>query len=300
MRKVFNEMSRVEEILENGLELGRTYPSIARDKYNGKVFFTGTGDLYLVIKYFSGLGYKPKKIAEEIKKLIPYYDEYDWELNNFIDKSIRKIRNTKDYELHDVKPIKVSRECLDYFVNLQNAPYREDTTLRREMSQSVIKVMFVFFIWTLVQKQFGKENWRTVDYTREKRRLLKAANAKPRFKIEYMGAVLDTGTADLYFSYTRILHLYIDKTPEFEEGEYEVDLDNIGKWFEKAVGWKDERAKEEYYYCSKCGRKMKTSRKNQLCSKCKKEKNREDSKARMRKMREKRKMEEENNARDLA
>ena len=71
MRKVFNEMSRVEEILENGLELGRTYPSIARDKYNGKVFFTGTGDLYLVIKYFSGLGYKPKKIAEEIKKLIP-------------------------------------------------------------------------------------------------------------------------------------------------------------------------------------------------------------------------------------
>ena len=172
-----------------------TYHSIARDKYNGKVFFTGTCDLYLVIKYFSGLGYKPKKIAEEIKKLIPYYDEYDWELNNFIDKSIRKIRATKNYELHEVKPIKVSRECLDYFVNLQNAPYREDTTLRREMSQTVIKIMFVFYVWTLVQKQFGKENWRVVDYTKEKRRLLKAANARPKFELGLLGAVEDTGTA---------------------------------------------------------------------------------------------------------
>ena len=291
MRKVFNEKSRVEEILENGLELGRTYPSIARDKYNGKAFFTGTGDLYLVIKYFSGLGYKPKKIAEEIKKLIPYYDEYDWELNNFIDKSIRKIRATKNYELHEVKPIKVSRECLDYFVNLQNAPYREDTTLRREMSQTVIKIMFVFYIWTLVQKQFGKENWRVVDYTKEKRRLLKAANARPKFELGLLGAVEDTGTAELYFSYTRIYHTYTDKTPEFPEREFEVDLDNIGCWFEKMVGWKDERAKETYYYCSVCGKKMKTSRKNQVCPSCKKKINREKSKERMKAWRAKKKEE---------
>lgn len=291
MRKVFNEMSRVEEILENGLELGRTYPSIARDKYNGKVFFTGTGDLYLVIKYFSGLGYKPKKIAEEIKKLIPYYDEYDWELNNFIDKSIRKIRATKNYELHEVKPIKVSRECLDYFVNLQNAPYREDTKLRREMSQTVIKIMFVFYVWTLVQKQFGKENWRVVDYTKEKRRLLKAANARPKFELGLLGAVEDTGTAELYFSYTRIYHTYTDKTPDFEEGDLEVDLDRIGEWFEEQVGWKNEREKPTYYFCSVCGKKMKTSRKNQVCNSCKKKINREKSKERMKAWRAKKKEE---------
>ena len=159
------------------------------------------------------------------------------------------------------------------------------------MSQSVIKVMFVFFIWTLVQKQFGKENWKTVDYTRESRRLLKAANAKPRFKIEYMGAVLDTGTADLYFSYTRILHLYIDKTPDFPEGDLEVDLDNIGIWFEKHVGWQNEREKPTYYYCSVCGKKMKTSRKNQVCPSCKKKINREKSKERMKAWRAKKKEE---------
>lgn len=296
MRKVFNEISRVEDILENGLELGRTYPSISRDKYNGKVFFTGTGDLYLVIKYFSRLGYKPKKIAEEIKKLIPYYDEYDWELNNFIDRSIRKIRATKDYELHDVKPIKVSKECLDYFVNLQNAPYREDTNLRREMSQTVIKIMFVFYVWTLVQKQFGKENWRVVDYTRESRRLLKAANARPKFELGLLGAVEDTGTAELYFSYTRIYHTYTDKTPEFEEGDLEVDLDNIGIWFEEQVGWKNEREKETHYFCSVCGKPMKTNRKNQVCDKCKKRINREKSKKRMRKMRAKKKEEAKDEA----
>ena len=50
-----------------------------------------------------------------------------------------------------------------------------------------------------------------------------------KFELGLLGAVEDTGTAELYFSYTRIYHTYTDKTPDFEEGDLEVDLDRICK-----------------------------------------------------------------------
>lgn len=298
MRKNIKEITRVNEILEEGLYVSRVTISGTKDKYLPEKYYVGISDLILMIKYFSGLGYKPKRVREEIINLWVNYDEFvDYKV---LDKYIRKVRATKDYALHEVEPIKVSRECIDYFANLINFDYDTrtingrtftgTTALTRPITKSVVKLMFTLYIWSQIQKQFGVENYKSVYIKNCNRRMFKTANTKPRFNWRDIGAISDSGLGDIQWSLDSKHVWYIDYTPEFEEGDLEVDIDNIGIWFEGQVGWKNEREKETYYYCSVCGKKMKTSRKNQVCEKCKKKINREKSKERMRKMRAKNKI----------
>lgn len=297
MRKEYHETQAIEEILKYGFWIEAHWESKKtttnfRDKstYMEYTYRAGASKIRLLVKYFSGLGWKPKAIKQKISELWINYNPYvDFK---FLNKTIASVRRKKDYDLVDIDSVKVSKEAMDWFAQMKdtdskdwcnpipNARVSISERSEGKLGFSACKLMFVYYIWVQIQSQYKKGNpcWINMDNT--KRRLIQEAHLPSWKKIFEQRCILyDWGLIfdpmwmscqgdPFYMS-------FVDLIPQGEE-TIEVDFENPRKWFEgyfKETDMKEKKALTNK--CPKCGKYFKRNPHNHmpdcLCPECAKQ-----------------------------
>ena len=301
MRKEYHESQKVEELMKYGFWMNAHWERKStvvngnfRDKstYMEYTYRAGVADVRLLVKYFSGLGWKPKAIKQKISELWVNYNPYvDFK---FLNRTIESIRRKKDYNLVDIESVKVSKEAMDWFAQMMatdsdewNNPLPKARVAISDRSEGLLgfgacKLMFVYYIWVLIQFQYKKGNPRWINMDNTKKRLLKEAHFNTYKKIEEQycklydwGLVFDPMWAScqgdpLYMS-------FVELVPQGEE-TIEVDFENPRIWFEEYFKQSDYVEKKALTNrCPICGRffKRKSHRPDECCPECKKAKERE-------------------------
>lgn len=288
MIKVYNQTNRVNEILENGFTIKVTYEQTMTNtqyKDNAKrTYRSGVGDLRLLIKYYCGLNMKPEQIKENVKRLWLNYDEI-WDCG-YLSKTIRNIKNSKDFEMRDVGTVTVNKQwwndlVLKDTVNVAGDVVKYNTDDKR--------VLFTLYVWC---KMLGGKSVKLQD---SRQKLKKDSNIRCKVfdclkKLYWGGYVGHVSSYDAFVDYRNrtgkelswTTCAAIDKEDrwiiriEVPDGEDIVDLDCPGDWLmgeqievDKSIG-----------ICARCGKEFKkTSNRQKYCDECregiKKEKDRE-------------------------
>ena len=278
-----------------------------RDKsaYMQYTYRAGAAKIRLLIRYFSGLGWKPKAIKQKISELWVNYNPYvDFD---FLNKTIAKVRKTKKYDLVDIDSVKVSKEAMDWFAQMMETdakdwvnPLPKAVVNISERSEGKLgfgscKLMFVYYIWTQLQKQYKKGNPLWINMENTKQRLRQEAHFNTRKKMfEHKCRLIDwglvfdpmwfTNRGDPYFM------SFVDLIPKGEE-TIEVDFDNPRKWFEeyfKQTDYVEKEKKPLPKVCPMCGKpfERKGHRHDECCMDCRRIKERDKKRRQRAKKRE--------------
>ena len=300
MRKEYHETQVVDDILKYGMWIDAHWERKStitngnfRDKssYMQYTYRAGASKVRLLVKYFSGLGWKPKEIKQKISELWINYNPYvDFK---YLNKTIASIRSKKDYDLVDIESVKVSQEAMDWFAQMmvtdamdwvnpiEKAKVNISDRSEGELGFGSCKLMFTYYIWVLIQKQFKKGNPCWINMENTKRRLVQEAHLQNwrkvfdlRCRLIDWGLVFDpmwdTPHGDPYYM------SFVEIIPTGEEN-IEVDFENPRKWFEEYFKQSDYIEKKPLTNrCPMCGRffERKSHRPDECCPECKKIKER--------------------------
>lgn len=317
MRKNFNELSTVKDMIENGFtmksyEVPTKFLTGSEDiSYSlERKYSHGVAELNLLIKYYSGLGMRPKKIKEIIKTLwVNYNPVHDYKI---IDTMIKKIRTKKDYKLIEIEKVEIPKSIINWIKDM--CELIEIDELRREKIDKIelSKILFTIYVWRTLQNEY-KEYGIDYIYLDNLAKLKKAAYLKQPTRCNNAVFILrDSGligfeiknkiiSGKVTGSYYQILTSFIEDIPEEIKNDNDklilTDLNNLkpGKYFEEFLGLPDSRAKKEPLpnVCPKCGKpfERKSHRRDELCADCRAEREREKDKLKKQRKREKLKQE---------
>lgn len=308
MRKEYHESQKVEELMKYGVWVNKTRESnglagnYSRATFNNN-YRQGLADINLLIKYYDIQGLKPKAIRSEIERLWVNYNQ--WVDGPWLTQQIAKVRKRKDKYMVDIESVKVSKEALDWFAQMMltdsdewNNPIPNARVAISERSEGLLgfgacKLMFVYYIWVLIQSQYKKSNPAWVNVANTKRRLLKEAhfNTYKKVREQYCklydwGLLYDPDIMSYYRRYENNDPLYMsfyDLIPSGEE-TIEVDFENPRKWFEDYFKQSDYVEKIPLTNkCPICGKFFvrKSHRRDECCPDCRRIKER-DKKRRQR------------------
>lgn len=266
---IYDEIGYIKEVLEHGLS----------DKWER--------DATLLVRYYKTLGMKKSEVKKKLKdKCEKYVDGYNpyvtfKRLNKIIDNAWKK-----DVPLREIKSVELSKEVVDWFLNLEN--YRitdeevEELKKRRPklkisnkpMNFSRIKFLFTLYIWTKVQENYLEHP--NMHYLKKYgKRFKEDADLKTSFSLQRERDLLfDLGF--IYINFAQGIDVkFIDSNEVFKipitdknravlKGE---DLYKCGYWLEKQ--------RNGSFICENCGKEFANSsavitkgRKRKYCKKC--------------------------------
>ena len=199
----------------------------------------------------------------------------------------------------DIESVKVSKEAIDWFAQMMltdssewNNPIPNARVAISERSEGLLgfgacKLMFTYYIWVLIQRQYKKSNPAWVNMANTKRRLLKEAhfNTYKKVREQYCklydwGLLYDPDIMSYYKRYDNNDPLYMsffDLIPSGEE-TIEVDFENPRKWFEEYFKQSDYVEKIPLTNrCPICGKFFvrKSHRRDECCPDCRRIKERD-------------------------
>lgn len=280
MRKEYHESQKVEELMKKGVCVNVTRESqktvCHKDEFVGALkdtYHAGRSDMILLIKYFFGLGLKPREVKE---KVIQYWLNYrQYEDFKELNKWIAMVRRGKDYRMIDIESIKVSKEAMDWFIKMKDTTYDEwiaqglipqnekleEKATSGKLGLTPCKLLFTLYIWVLIQKQ-TKKRFTEINMKFTRNRLKKEAHI-PKSKsfrsvFQYLinwGFIKDDYFIEMekmrsgYYDekpwmlkvdrqrdlkYNMYFMDFYDIVPQGEE-VIEVDFDNPRIWFEQYI-----------------------------------------------------------------
>lgn len=259
MIDIYDEVGKIKDILEFG-----TTPE------------TWERDGRLLARYYRDTGYKKSEAKALIKQKCEHYASASYDkninfdrVNKFVENVYKKGKDGKYLDsLREIREIEISKEVLQWFLNLENNFILTDEEVIKEkkrrpkvsvknkpMNFNRIKYLFTLFIWTKVQENYlDRPN---VHYLKNyQQRFKKDANLKPSFNMSQERNLLyDLGFIDINHA-IGIITTFMDKYPVFNipitddnriiiTGE---DMYNCGYWLEKQ--------KMGSFICQKCGREF--------------------------------------------
>lgn len=238
-----------------------------------KVYHAGRSDIILLIKYFYGLGMKPRAVKD---KVIQYWVNY----NQYVDfkelnKWIAMVGRGKNFKMIDIDSIKVSKEAMDWFIKMKDTTYNEwiaqglipqnekleEESTNGKFGLTPCKLLFTLYVWVLIQRQ-TKKRFTEINMKFTRNRLKKEAHI-PKSKtfrsvFQYLtnwGLIKDDYFIEMekqrsgYYDEKPWMvkvdrerdlkyHMYFmdfyDVVPKGEE-TIEVDFENPRIWFEQYV-----------------------------------------------------------------
>lgn len=319
MKKNFKEITTVKDMIANGFTVAHyeaptcllcgseDISSVMKREYTH-----GLAELNLLIKYCCGLGMKPKKIKELIQDLwINYNPIYDYKV---IDNMITRIKRKKDFKLIEVEEINIPEPIFDWLNNLVNN-IQIDEIRREAISKSeIVKTLFTLYIWYELQKTYKEYGWDYICFDNFAK-LKKASYLKQPTKCNNICFILkDNNIIDVDIkhkivngmvksSYYQLRLNFVNEIPtEIISDDRLINITKLnelvpGKYYEEYFNLPDSRAKKEPLptTCPCCGKpfERKSHRRDELCSECKKIKEREKDRLKKQKKREKIKKEKE-------
>lgn len=270
----------MEELLENGLYVRANLESQKRvtrkEDVKGsleRVYHAGKSDAILLIKYYFSLGLKPREVKQKMIENWVNYNQY--EDFRILKKWMAMVRRGGNYKLVDVDSVKVSKEAMDWFIQLKETTYDEwiaqdlipQTKKNREnftegkFGISACKLLFTLYIWCLIQKQ-TKKRFTEINMKYTRNRIKKEAHI-PKSKtfrsvFQYLlnwGLIRDDTHIEqekyrsgFYDKYPHMVKVDREKDLKYDwyfmeffkvvpEGEetIEVDFENPRIWFEQYV-----------------------------------------------------------------
>lgn len=312
MKKNFNEITTVKEMIENGFTVSHYEAPTKLLCGNEDVsdvmereYTHGLAELNLLIKYFCGMGLKPKRIKELVKDLwINYNPIYDYKL---IDNMVSRIKRKKDFKLIEIEKLEIPESILDWINQLVDSLNIDEIRREKVDKIEIKKTLFTLYSWYELQKLYKEKGAEYICFDNFAK-LKKASYQKQQTKCNNVCFILkDNGVIDLEIkhkiingmaksSYYQLKLNFINEIPNniIKGNKIEIkDLKDFkpGKLYEEYFELPDSRAKKEPLpsVCPCCGEpfERKSHRRDELCNECRKEKEREKDRLKKQKKREK-------------
>lgn len=276
MRKIFDEYARIDNLKENGFTINNATEYVVGTNSTEIIEHGNNGDVYLFARYLREQGYTEKPMIEEIMKYANYEeDSWNWhECRRFVRKACKSVCakfKKGDKNLVDIDKIYISEDAKKYFMDLIGKEVVSRNGIDRgikKLSATEVRVLFVLYCWTLIQKQYKEELWMFVNIDNCKRAFQKSCGNTWKECWKAICVLFDMGLIQLtnsYLSLTMLINLGI------EDGQ-DIELDKLYELGSYIDLWLGKKA-----ICPNCGeffvKKARTSR--ECCENCRREKNKE-------------------------
>lgn len=262
MIEIYDEVKQVEKILADGISA----------KWER--------DVALMVRYYKSLGEKKSDIRKKVRQMCE--DSTAFEYNHFVlYKRLNRIVDNmwkKDKPLREITSIEITREVLDWFLNLENyiAPpeklkdikERRKVSVKTALSWGRVKYLFTLYVWTKIQENYSEKP--EMHYLKGQYKYFReCANLKPSFSMAGERDVLfDLGFIDVNYSLGVKLACLdnevfgIEITDENRVVISGDDLIHCGYWLEKQS--------KGYFICQCCGKEAPYNlrRNKKFCEEC--------------------------------
>ena len=257
MIDIYDEIGYIKEVLEKGIK---------RDKWQR--------DCRLLAHFYASNGMNKKECKEKLnekleKSLDKFYNPITMyqQLNKNIDIAYKEYRDGK--ELREIKEIEISKEVLEWFLNLEKNFTLSEEQIKEEynfrkiklkknpLTFNRVKFLFTLYVWTKIQEKYIDYPYTHYLNTRSTRKKIKVDGELPiSFNIGNEKNIL----YDLGFLYINISQgieaKFIKEEAVFsipinEDNSIKIkgeDLYKCGYWLTKQ--------KYGYYVCKKCKREF--------------------------------------------